>query len=77
VLTDFIAHCLFPDATQVRHLMDAQVEIGEEAHLHYSETHYHGPHGGVKVVPKAQVTIGRAGLTPEEAVEVIVRGILA
>lgn len=58
---DFIAHCLFPDATRVRHLMDAQVEIGEEAELCYRETHYHGPHGGVKVVPKAQVTIGRGG----------------
>ncbi len=57
----FIAHCLFPDATQVRHLMDAKVEIGAEAELRYHETHYHGPHGGVKVVPKAQVTIGRYG----------------
>jgi hypothetical protein len=57
----FIAHCLFPDAIKVRHLMDAKVEIGADAELRYSETHYHGPHGGVKVVPKAQVTIGRYG----------------
>jgi hypothetical protein len=57
----FIAHCLFPDATKVRHLMEAQVEIGEEAQLRYTETHYHGPHGGVEVVPKAQINIARAG----------------
>lgn len=57
----FIAHCLFPDATRVRHLMQAQVAIGEGAELRYVETHYHGSHGGVRVVPQAQVTIARRG----------------
>jgi hypothetical protein len=57
----FLAHCLFPEARQVKHLMEAAVEIGEGAQLHYSETHYHGPHGGIEVVPKAKVTVGREG----------------
>ena len=57
----FIAHCLFPKAEKVRHIMDATVAIGEGAEMRYSETHYHGPSGGVEVVPKAVVTVGRGG----------------
>ena len=55
----FIAHCLFPKAEKVRHIMDASVTVGDGAEMRYSETHYHGPHGGVKVVPKLAVTVGR------------------
>lgn len=57
----FIAHCLFPNADRVRHCMDAHVEIGEGASMEYHERHYHGPYGGVEVVPKATVRIGRGG----------------
>jgi hypothetical protein len=57
----FIAHCIFPKAEKVRHIMDAVVEIGENAEMRYSETHYHGLYGGIEVVPKAAVKIGRNG----------------
>ena len=57
----FIAHCIFPKAEKVRHLMDAVVEIGEGAEMKYSETHYHGLYGGIEVVPKSIVKIGRNG----------------
>lgn len=57
----FIAHCIFPDAEQVIHRMDATVEIGEGAEMRYSETHFHGMSGGVLAIPKAVVTIGRNG----------------
>ena len=57
----FIAHCLFPKAEKVRHIMDATVAIGEGAEMRYSETHYHGLHGGVTVVPKSVVTVGKGG----------------
>lgn len=57
----FIAHCLFPKAEKVRHLMDAVVEIGEAAEMRYSETHYHGLYGGIEVVPKAVVRIAKNG----------------
>ncbi len=57
----FLAHCLFPNAEQVRHVMTATVEIGEGAELHYVETHVHGPHGGVEVIPQARVQVGRNG----------------
>ena len=57
----FIAHCIFPKAEKVRHLMDAVVEIGEGAEMKYAETHYHGSYGGIEVVPKSVVKIGRNG----------------
>ncbi len=57
----FIAHCLFPNAEKVQHLMDATVAIGENAEMRYAETHYHGPYGGVEVVPKLAVRVGRKG----------------
>lgn len=57
----FIAHCIFPKAEKVRHIMDAVVEIGENAEMRYSETHYHGLYGGIEVIPKAVVDVGRNG----------------
>jgi uncharacterized protein len=57
----FIAHCIFPNAEKVRHLMDAVVEIGEGAEMRYSETHYHGLYGGVEVVPKLAVKVHKGG----------------
>ncbi len=57
----FIAHCVFPKAEKVRHIMDAAVEIGENAEMRYSEVHYHGPYGGIEVIPKAVVKVGKNG----------------
>jgi hypothetical protein len=57
----FIAHCIFPKAEKVRHIMDALVEVGEGAEMRYSETHYHGMYGGIVVVPKSRVRIGKGG----------------
>ena len=54
----FVAHCTFPHAIQVQHLMDAVVEIGPGASLDYTETHYHGPDGGVQVIPNTKVSVG-------------------
>ena len=57
----FIAHCIFPRAEKVRHIMDAVVEIGESAEMRYSEVHYHGLYGGIEVIPKADVKVGKNG----------------
>jgi Fe-S cluster assembly scaffold protein SufB len=57
----FIAHCLFPKAEKVRHIMNATVTVGESAEMHYAETHYHGPYGGVVVLPKLAVTVAAKG----------------
>ena len=39
---NMIAHCLFPNAVNVIHKMDADIEIGNNARVSYQETHYHG-----------------------------------
>ncbi len=57
----FIAHCIFPKAEKVKHIMDAVVDIGEDAEMKYSETHYHGLYGGIEVIPKAMVKIAKNG----------------
>jgi uncharacterized protein len=57
----FIAHCIFPNAEKVRHIMDAVVNIAENAEMRYSETHYHGRFGGIEVIPKLTVTVGKNG----------------
>jgi Fe-S cluster assembly scaffold protein SufB len=58
---EIVAHCLFPNARKVRHVMDASVDVGEGARMRYSETHYHGRTGGIEVVPKARVTVRKGG----------------
>src|SRR3990172_3967363 len=57
----FIAHCIFPNAEKVRHIMDAVVAIGEGAEMRYSETHYHGLYGGIEVLPKLAVKVRKNG----------------
>ena len=57
----FLAHCLFPGAHKVLHAMDATVVVEEGAAMHYAETHFHGPYGGVEAIPRAVVSVGRNG----------------
>ncbi len=53
-----IAHCFFPAAVNVEHTMDAFVDLEPQTELHYLEAHYHGPWGGIVVLPKAHVRVG-------------------
>lgn len=57
----FIAHCIFPEAKEVRHVMNATIDIGENAKMRYSEVHYHGIYGGIVVIPKAVINVGKNG----------------
>ncbi|MFC2070279.1 SufD family Fe-S cluster assembly protein [Chloroflexota bacterium] len=57
-----IAHCIFPNAVKVIHKMDADINIGSNAKFDYKETHYHGENGGIEVIPKAVVKVGKGGL---------------
>jgi len=57
-----IAHCIFPNAVKVIHKMDADIEIGNNARFDYKETHYHGEFGGIEVIPKAKVKVGKGGV---------------
>ncbi|MFC1558636.1 SufD family Fe-S cluster assembly protein [candidate division KSB1 bacterium] len=52
------AHCTFPNAIDVEHVMDAKINVGNGAEYSYFERHVHGPHGGVKVIPDAVVELG-------------------
>ncbi|HDM37885.1 MAG TPA: SufBD protein [Candidatus Omnitrophica bacterium] len=53
-----LAHCIFPEAEDVTHIMDARINIEENAHYTYLERHIHSIYGGVKVYPKARVNLG-------------------
>jgi hypothetical protein len=53
-----LAHCLFPNAEEGSHTMDASIELDEGAELNYREGHYHGPGGGMLVRPRPTVRVG-------------------
>jgi Fe-S cluster assembly scaffold protein SufB len=55
---EFLAHCTFPNAVKLQHVMDAEIHIGAGARMTYTEAHYHGQTGGIEVLPKAHVTVG-------------------
>lgn len=57
----FLAHCSFPNAIKVRHVMDAKIHIGRNARLTYTEEHFHGQNGGVEVLPHADVFVDEGG----------------
>ncbi len=50
-----LASCTFPNAVDVRHTMDAEINIGRGAEYAYLERHVHGDAGGVTVVPRAVI----------------------
>jgi Fe-S cluster assembly scaffold protein SufB len=58
---EFLAHCTFPNAIKLQHVMDAAIHVGAGATMAYTEAHYHGQTGGIEVVPKARVTVGAGG----------------
>lgn len=62
----FIAHCTFPNAVRVKHVMDATIRVGRKAELRYTETHYHGEEGGVEVFPVARAKVEDGGMFRSE-----------
>jgi len=57
----FMAHCTFPNAVKVQHVMDGTIHVGAGATMEYRETHFHGTHGGVEVLPTARVQVDEGG----------------
>ncbi len=53
----FISHCSFSNATEVEHIMDADIHLEKGAEYTYFERHVHSMDSGIKVVPKAKVTL--------------------
>ena len=54
----FISHCTFSSASEVEHLMDADIRLDPGADYTYFERHIHSNEKGIKVVPKAKVLLG-------------------
>lgn len=57
----FLAHCSFPNAVQVEHRMNADIHVGRNASLTYTEEHYHGQTGGIDVRPVSKVVVEEGG----------------
>lgn len=53
-----LAHCTFPNAVDVKHIMDAEITLEENAAYKYNERHIHGNQGGIQVIPKAKIHVG-------------------
>lgn len=53
----FLAHCTFPNAVDVQHLMEAEIKVGRQARYSYFERHWHSEEGMVKVVPVARIQL--------------------
>jgi hypothetical protein len=57
----FLAHCTFPNAVELKHVMDARIRVGPGATMRYSEAHYHGPEGGIEVLPTTHAQVDEGG----------------
>lgn len=57
----FLAHCTFPNAVDLKHVMDAHIHVGPDATMRYSEEHYHGPEGGIDVLPTTHAQVDAGG----------------
>lgn len=57
----FVAHCTFPNAIKLKHIMEAQVRVGPGATMRYTEGHYHGPYGGIEVLPTTHAYVDEGG----------------
>lgn len=62
----FLAHCTFPNAKKVEHLMNAKIRVGKNGKYSYFERHVHSDYGGVKVVPKAEITLDEGAVFSTE-----------
>lgn len=54
-----LAHCVFPNAVKVQHIMEAEITLEGNAVFQYDEFHYHGLTGGTEVIPQAKIKVGK------------------
>ncbi|MDI6846342.1 MAG: SufD family Fe-S cluster assembly protein [Candidatus Saccharicenans sp.] len=54
---NFMAHCTFPNAVDIQHLMEAEIRVGRGASYRYFERHWHSDQGMVRVVPAARIKL--------------------
>jgi len=53
------ARCVFPNAVNIQHIMEAEIVLEDGASFRYDEIHYHGLTGGIEVAPRTKVKIGK------------------
>ncbi len=53
----FVSNCSFPNAVNVKHIMDATITLEKGAELSYFERHIHGSKGGVDIIPTTRVVL--------------------
>lgn len=66
VKVEFMAHCSFPRAEDVQHIMQAKMDIADNSVVKYHEIHFHGPDGGIEVIPVARVKMGKNSIYTSE-----------
>jgi len=54
-----LSHCTFPNAENIKHIMEGKIELKEGAEFSYFERHVHGLHGGIEVYPHTRVVLHR------------------
>lgn len=54
-----MSDCVFPNATKVKHVMEADIKLAPNSKYEYEENHYHGDTGGVEVVAKADIELDK------------------
>ncbi len=52
---EVMADCIFPNASEVKHIMEAEINLAENSKYTYRENHYHGEGGGVEVQAEAEI----------------------
>ena len=54
-----MSDCVFPNATKVKHVMEAEIHLAENASYEYEENHFHGETGGVEVIAKSDIVMDK------------------
>lgn len=54
---EILAHCVFPQAEEIIHKMEAEVNLKEGSEFKYLEKHVHDPEGKIKVISDADVNL--------------------
>ncbi len=62
----FLAHCTFPNAVNLKHVMNARIHVAAGATMRYSEAHYHGETGGIEVLPTTHARVDEGGRLESE-----------
>lgn len=57
----FISHGLFTTVDSAKHIMDKTIEIGEGASLSFTDSHFHGLSGNIKILSTAMINVGKQG----------------